>query len=210
MGNENLIEVLKLISSKLIENEKLLIELDSYIGDGDCGSGIKRGFETVLGMLPSVSDKSISEIMKKAGFTLASTIGGTSGAILGTGFMEFGKAMDLIEEPSLSDWAMAAKKALDKIKIRGENTIVGDKTLVDALEPAVIKMSEYAEGEGNDIEEMLNLAYMEAKKGSDSTKDMVARKGRASYLGERTKGFVDPGSVVIYLIFEAALDFYKK
>ena len=210
MGHENLIEVLKLISSKLIENEKLLIDLDSHIGDGDCGSGIKRGFETVLGILPTVSDKSISEIMKKTGFTLASTIGGTSGAILGTGFMEFGKAMDLIEEPLLSDWAKASRKALDKIKIRGENTVVGDKTLVDALEPAVIKMEEYIEGGGSNNEEMLKLAYMEAKKGSESTKDLIARKGRASYLGERTKGFIDPGSVVIYLIFEAALDFYKK
>ena len=210
MGNEDLVEILKLISNKLIEHEKLLTDLDSIIGDGDCGSGIKRGFEAVLNMLPLVSDSGSGEILKKTGFTLASTIGGTSGAVLGTGFMELGRAIGTIENLSLKDWATAAKSALDKIKIRGENTVVGDKTLVDALEPAVIKISEFAEKGNSDIREMLELAYSEAKKGSESTKDMVARKGRASYLGERTRGNVDPGSVVICLIFEAALDFFKK
>jgi len=210
MKNKELVGVLTSISKKLIESEKLLTDLDSQIGDGDCGSGIKRGFEAVLGMLENAEDLSIGECVKKAGFSLASTIGGTSGAVLGTGFMELGRSLQEIEEPSLKDWAGACRNALEKMKMRGENTKVGDKTLVDALEPAVEKINEFTEKGGTDIAEMLELAYSEAKKGSESTKDMVARKGRASYLGERTVGVIDPGSVAICLMFEAALSYYKK
>ena len=120
MKNQVLIEILKLISKKLIENEKLLTDLDSQIGDGDCGSGIKRGFEAVIKMLDSEEDVNIGECLKKVGFTLASTIGGTSGAVLGTGFMELGKTLQEIEDPSLKDWAAASRSALEKVKMRGQ------------------------------------------------------------------------------------------
>lgn len=207
---EDLLEILKLISKDLINSEKLLTDLDSETGDGDCGSGLKRGFEAILNLLPAITDKSIGEILKKVGFTLASTIGGTSGAMFGSGFMEFGKNIDDIKNPTIKNWIYASKGALDKMKIRGENTKIGDKTLIDALEPAIHGMLEYIRSGNENIKSMLEIACIEAKNGSEKTKDMIAKKGRASYLGERTLGKVDPGSVVIYLMFKATLSFYKN
>ncbi len=205
----DLLEVLKLISKNLINSEKKLTDLDSEIGDGDCGIGMKRGFETVLNLLETIDDEKEGVILKKVGFTLASTIGGTSGAILGTGFMELGKNLLNRDEISLKDWGEATLIALESMKKRGEGVKVGDKTLIDALEPAVNEFNKKI-NETNNIVEIFESAVASAKAGSESTKALQAKKGRASYLGERTIGKIDPGSVVITIIFDSVLEYFKN
>lgn len=229
-----LISIISAISDKLIAAENTLTELDS-IGDADCGSGVRRGFEAVRGTLSELSGLEIGDILKKVGFTLAYTIGGTSGAMLGTGFIEIGKSIGENKDPAAPDWINAAQAALDMIKRRGGNTRIGDKTLVDALEPAIEAMkvvydnfykdktgaTEASSGiieTGNgtykkdfnqsddSIKSIIDAGYQAAKLGSDKTVEMTAKKGRASYLGERSRGNRDPGSLIIVLMFESAVE----
>ncbi len=205
-----LIGIIEAISDKLIQEEKTLTELDSQIGDADCGIGIKRGFNAVKGQMPQLDALEPGDILKKVGFTLAYTIGGTSGAMLGTGFLEAGKSIAEKKDIGSSDIAEALDAANTVIKRRGGNTRAGDKTLVDALEPAVESVKRDAKDSSTSILQLLENAYKAAKKGSDSTIDLTARKGRASYMGERSKGHRDPGSAVIYFMFEAAMDYLKS
>ncbi len=207
---EILIGVIGAISDKLISAEKMLTELDSQVGDGDCGIGIKRGFEAVKEEIPQLYDLELGDILKKVGFTLAYTIGGTSGAMLGTGFLEAGKSVAEKIEIDRQDIAQALENANAVIKRRGGNTRLGDKTLIDALQPAVEAVNKAAAAGHTDILSILEQAYQAAKEGSDATVDLAAKKGRASYMGERSRGHRDPGSVVIYFMFEAALDYLKS
>ncbi len=206
LTEETLIGVIESISKKLIDSEKILTELDSPIGDADCGVGIKRGFEAVLSEIGGLSEYDPPGILKKVGFTLASTIGGTSGAMLGTGFIETGKSLSGAPDLEMKSVAAALEDALAVIKRRGGNTEVGDKTLVDALQPAIESIKASAGGVDQDIISIMEKAVEAAREGSEKTVEMVARKGRASYLGDRSKGHKDPGSVYIVLMFEAALE----
>lgn len=210
LNKETLIGIIESIAKKLIDSEKILTELDSHIGDADCGAGIKRGFEAVLSELGGLRNYDPPDILKKVGFTLASTIGGTSGAMLGTGFIETGKSLSNSADISMEAIASALEDALAIIKRRGGNTEVGDKTLVDALQPAIESIKTSAESGEQNIESILEKACTAAKKGSDLTVEMVARKGRASYLGDRSKGHRDPGSAYITLMFEASLERIKN
>ena len=206
---ETLINIIESISKKLIEAEKILTDLDSPAGDADCGSGIRRGFEAVTKIIPELGQMELGDILKKVGFTLAYTIGGTSGAMLGTGFIETGKSIGDKKEPDASDWVTALENALAVIKRRGGNTQIGDKTLVDSLEPAIMAMKNLVGSQVN-MFSIIEAAVAAAKAGSEQTIEMVARKGRASYLGERSKGHRDPGSLVIVIMFEAALESIKR
>lgn len=206
LTQETLIGVIESISKKLIDSEKILTELDSPIGDADCGVGIKRGFEAVLSEIGGLSEYDPPGILKKVGFTLASTIGGTSGAMLGTGFIETGKSLSEAPDLEMKSIATALEDALAVIKRRGGNTEVGDKTLVDALQPAIGSIKASVENGDQDIISIIEKAVETAREGSEKTVAMVARKGRASYLGDRSKGHKDPGSVYIVLMFEAALE----
>ena len=206
---EMLINIIESISKRLIEAEKILTDLDSPAGDADCGSGIRRGFEAVTKIIPELGQMELGDILKKVGFTLAYTIGGTSGAMLGTGFIETGKSIGDKKEPDASDWVTALENALAVIKRRGGNTQIGDKTLVDSLEPAIMAMKNLVGSQVN-MFSIIEAAVAAAKAGSEQTIEMVARKGRASYLGERSKGHRDPGSLVILIMFEAALESIKR
>lgn len=206
---DTLISIIESISKKLIEAEKTLTDLDSPAGDADCGSGVRRGFEAVTKIIPELDQMELGDILKKVGFTLAYTIGGTSGAMLGTGFIETGKSIGDKKEPDAKDWVTALENALTVIKRRGGNTQIGDKTLVDSLEPAIMAMKNLVGSQIN-MFSIIEAAVAAAKAGSEQTIEMVARKGRASYLGERSKGHRDPGSLVIVIMFEAALESIKR
>jgi phosphoenolpyruvate---glycerone phosphotransferase subunit DhaL len=230
---EILLNAINAISRRLISAENELTDLDS-MGDADCGSGIRRGFEAVLEVAGELAVLEIGDILKKTGFTLAYTIGGTSGAMLGTGFIETGKSIGDNKDPRILDWIIALERALDAIKKRGGNTKIGDKTLVDSFEPAVAAMRSVYEyfyatgrlynssvpnpsisgdedsGEEDDlIGPVMRAGYMGAMSGSDKTIEMIAKKGRASYVGERSRGSRDPGSLIIALMFEAALNVFE-
>ena len=206
---DTLISIIESISKKLIEAEKTLTDLDSAAGDADCGSGVRRGFEAVTKIIPELGQMELGDILKKVGFTLAYTIGGTSGAMLGTGFIETGKSIGDKKEPDGKDWVTALENALAVIKRRGGNTQIGDKTLVDSLEPAIMAMKNLVGSQIN-MFSIIEPAVAAAKAGSEQTIEMVARKGRASYLGERSKGHRDPGSLVIVIMFEAVLENIKR
>ncbi len=204
-----LLGLLDSICRKLIAEEEILTDLDAAIGDGDCGASIKKGFQGVLDVLPSLADASMGIILKKCGMALTSSIGGVSGAIYATAFMRAGKCVGDKDQLTGTDIYEALKIALEGVKERGEGTKVGDKTMVDALEPAIEAFGD-AINNGDNIGQGLQIAIDAARKGSDSTIDLVAKKGRASYLGERSKGHRDAGSMVICFMFETANKFYKK
>ncbi len=208
--SETLLKLMEAVSNKLIANEKILTDLDSAIGDGDCGTSIKKGFQAVLDKLPSLKDQSPGGIMKQIGMVFTSTIGGVSGAIYATAFLRAGIKAGDSETLGLQEIHEIMQVALDGVKERGEGTKVGDKTMVDALEPAVAAFGEAACNDGDDVASLLEKTLEAARKGSDSTIDLLAKKGRASYLGERSKGHRDAGSVAICLMFEAAHELFTK
>lgn len=207
---EILISIIEAISKNLINSEAVLTELDSHIGDGDCGIGVRKGFEAVIRVIPEFYGLDIRDILRKTGFTLAYTIGGTSGAMLGTGFIELGKGLKGSHEPVIHEWVEALQLSLEAIKRRGGNTKKGDKTMIDALEPAVESLIDSIDTSKEiDLLKIFEKAAMEAEKGSENTINMTARKGRASYLGERSIGYRDPGSVIITIIFKSVYDCLK-
>ncbi len=206
---EQLLKVLEAIGEKLIAAEKTLTELDSPIGDGDCGASLKTGWLVVLDRLPSLKSQSMGGILNQVAIAFMSSVGGVSGAIYATAFMRAGKKIGAKAHLALPEVHEVLIAALEGMKERGEGTKVGDKTLVDALEPALQAFGA-AVIEGDPVESVLEKALSAARKGSDSTISLVARKGRASYLGERSVGHRDPGSVVICLMFEAAHDLYRQ
>lgn len=204
-----LLGLLQEISRKLVEAEPMLTELDSKIGDGDCGVGLKRGFSNVLEKLPSFSEMTMGNILKQTGMTLVSSIGGTSGAIFGTGFMKLGAFIGDRESLSRENVVEALETAYASMVMRGENTQVGDKTLIDALRPGLDAFETEFKA-GADPLQAVVAGIKAAQAGSDSTIELVARKGRASYLGQRSKGHRDAGSAAIVVIFEAARDYLAK
>ncbi len=206
---EILLGLIESISHKLISAEKTLTELDSAIGDGDCGQSIKKGFSAILEKLPEIKDQTIGSILKQLGMIFSANVGGVSGAIYATGFIRAGKEIGDREKLDLFEIHKVLMAALGGVKERGEGTKVGDKTMVDALEPAIDAFSEAA-NDGANAQVAIEKALEAARKGSDATINLQARKGRASYLGERSIGHRDAGSVVICLMFEAANDFLKK
>lgn len=197
-----LIDALRAAANAMIAAEPELTELDSELGDGDCGMGLKTGFTAVLAALEGKDDASADEIMKLTASSLISSIGGTSGAIYGTAFMRMAKALKAGPAGSLVKIGEVLQAGLDGAKMRGENTQVGDKTMIDALEPAVLAFKEKATA-GASIQEACAAATDAAKAGSDSTIDLIAKKGRASYLGERSIGHRDAGSYGIYVFAKA-------
>jgi dihydroxyacetone kinase-like protein len=204
---EELLALLDAIGHKLVAAEKTLTDLDSCIGDGDCGTSLKTGWLVVLGRLPAMKTQTMGGILKQVAMAIMSSVGGVSGAIYATAFMRASKQIGAKEHLTLPEVHQVLVAALEGMKERGEGTKVGDKTLVDALEPA-LQAFNMAVSAGDPVEMVLEKALAAAREGSESTIPLVARKGRASYLGERSVGHRDPGSMAICLMFEAAHDFY--
>jgi dihydroxyacetone kinase-like protein len=188
----------------LAENRDYLIQLDAAIGDADHGANMDRGFKAVMAKMPENSDKDIGTIFKTVGMTLLSTVGGAGGPLYGTFFLQAGMKTAGKMELSLADWSTALEAALNGIIMRGKAEL-GDKTMVDALTPAVNALKEAVE-ENQPLAEALSRSAEAARRGMEDTIPLVARKGRASYLGERSAGHQDPGATSSYLILKAAAD----
>ena len=198
----------KAIASVIGENSKYLTELDAAIGDADHGANMDRGFKAVMNKLPEVSDKDIGTIFKTIGMTLISTVGGAGGPLYGTFFLQVGMKTAGKMELSLTDWADALEAALNGVIMRGKAEL-GDKTMVDALTPAVAILKQSIQ-ESQPIHKALELSADAARKGMEGTTPLVARKGRARYLGERSAGHQDPGATSSFLILKAAADTWKN
>jgi phosphoenolpyruvate---glycerone phosphotransferase subunit DhaL len=180
-----------------------LTQLDAAIGDADHGINMDRGFTAVLDKLPAVAEADIGTILKTVGTTLVSTVGGASGPLYGTAFLRAGTALAGKQELQASDIAAGLEAALEGVKARGHAQI-GEKTMVDALSPAVdaFKASVSA---GESIQDALRGAGDAAEEGMKATIPLVATKGRASYLGERSAGHQDPGATSVTLLLHTAL-----
>ena len=197
VDNKKIIEVLFNISKKINENKDYLTELDNEIGDGDHGINLARGFSEVEKKLSSLQDKDIGTILKTVGMTLVSTVGGASGPLYGTAFMYAGKEMADKTQINLDDFKVILKTAIDGIMMRGK-AVKGEKTMLDAMIPAYeVIVNE------TDVDIALNKAIEAAKQGIEYTKTIIATKGRASYLGERSIGHQDPGATSFTYLLEA-------
>jgi dihydroxyacetone kinase-like protein len=198
----------KAIAGVIGENSKYLTELDAAIGDADHGANMDRGFKAVMNKIPEISDKDIGTVFKTVGMTLISTVGGAGGPLYGTFFLQVGMKTAGKMELNLTDWADALEAALNGVIMRGKAEL-GDKTMVDALTPAVAALKESIQ-ENQPIHKALELSAEAARKGMEGTVPLVARKGRASYLGERSAGHQDPGATSSFLILRAAADTWKS
>jgi phosphoenolpyruvate---glycerone phosphotransferase subunit DhaL len=186
---------------RVTEQRAYLTELDSAIGDADHGANMARGMAAVMEKVGAAEPATVEELMKSVGMTLVSSVGGASGPLYGTFFLRLGAtagAVDTCDAPSL---AAALRGGLDGVVARGKAE-VGDKTMIDAMAPALQAMDS-AIATGASLAEATTAARDAAASGRDATEPLVARKGRASYLGERSAGHLDPGATSTALLFDA-------
>lgn len=185
----------------MTEHREELIDLDRAIGDGDHGENLHRGFTAVVGKLEGAEPATVGEVLKLVATTLMSTVGGAAGPLYGTAFLRGAKAADTSELDAAAVAAVLAA-GVEGIVARGKAE-VGDKTMVDAWTPAAAAAQQVADS-GGSAAEALRAAADAARAGAESTDPLVARKGRASYLGERAIGHRDPGAESSALLLEAA------
>jgi phosphoenolpyruvate---glycerone phosphotransferase subunit DhaL len=200
--------VVRTIAQTAVDNEKYFGDLDAVVGDGDFGYSLARGFEKVLEGWDDIDRPDISTFLKKVGMIVTSRIGGTSGPIWGTGFMRAGMAAaDSGSDLSGDAVVRMLRAATDGIKARGQSD-VGDKTLLDALVPMTDRIEQEIQS-GADAGAVLAAAAQTAREAADATVDMVAKRGRAAYTGERSKGSVDAGAMAVAVIVEQIHEAWK-
>src|SRR2546423_6919009 len=201
---EDTVRWINQVALVLHENREFLTQLDSPIGDADHGINMDRGFQAVIAKLPTVADMDIGSILKTVGTTLVSTVGGASGPLYGTAFLRAGMATSGKHELYESDIVSMLEATLEGIKVRGKAQL-GEKTMVDALTPALAAAKE-AEAQNSGLSQLLRRTSNAAEGGMKSTIPMLATKGRASYLGERSIGHQDPGATSSWLILKTLAD----
>jgi phosphoenolpyruvate---glycerone phosphotransferase subunit DhaL len=201
---EDTVHWLQQLAQVLHENREYLTQLDSPIGDADHGINMDRGFKAVMDKLPTVANMDIGSILKTVGTTLVSTVGGASGPLYGTAFLRAGMATAGKYELYEADYTSMLEAALEGIKARGKAQ-PGEKTIVDALTPALAAARE-AQAQGLDLSHITRSASNAAEAGMKATIPMLATKGRASYLGERSIGHQDPGATSSWLMLKTLAD----
>lgn len=193
--------VVQVIIKTVLENEQYFSELDGFVGDGDFGYSIARGFEKVQQEWDNMDHSLPGAFLKKVGMVIVSAVGGVSGTVWGTAFMRGGGALGTKPEISRPDVITIFRAAIEGIKTRGGSDL-GDKTLLDALIPAVDTM-EKAFNVGKETTVALEEAAMVARQCAEATRPMLAKRGRAAYTGERSIGTLDAGAVAMAVLFEA-------
>lgn len=201
---EHVIKFIETVAARIKEQRDYLTQLDSAIGDADHGVNLDRGFSTVLTKLPSVADKDVGSILKTVGTTLVSTVGGASGPLYGTAFLRAGMATADRFELGPDDVAAALEAALEGIQTRGKATR-GEKTMIDAIGPGIDALKA-ARAAGDDLVTAMRKAVTATEEGMKATIPLLATKGRASYLGERSIGHQDPGATSAHIMAGAMLE----
>jgi dihydroxyacetone kinase-like protein len=186
----------------IAENKDHLTELDSAIGDADHGANMARGMAAVVAALDDEAPGTPAALLKRTGMTLVSKVGGASGPLYGTAFLRMSAAAGDADSLDAAGVAKVLRAALDGMVARGKPE-AGDKTMYDALAPAVDAL-DTALGAGESLRDALRAAVRAAEEGRDATIPMIARKGRASYLGERSAGHQDPGATSVTMLVTAA------
>lgn len=211
MGKENLdlsdtIEMVKQVAISIIDSEPLLTDADRNLGDGDHGLGMERGMKAVIEKIESSSFNQISDVFKSAGMAMMSSMGGASGALFGTLFRNGGKALDGKETLNSEGLKSFLNAANEGVKSRG-GASPGDKTMIDALEPAAQKASENI---SLPLYELISLVSQAADRGKEESKDMIATMGRAKTLGERSLGHPDAGACSVAIILKSMSEFINQ
>jgi phosphoenolpyruvate---glycerone phosphotransferase subunit DhaL len=208
MNTLNLIQVEKIlqtISRVSLENEKYFCDLDGEMGDADFGKSIKDGFSAVLTELPSIDRKDIGTFLIKVGTLFASRAGGTSGPIWGTAFLKAGLKSKGKTELTLLDLVEMGRAAVQGMMARG-SAQAGDKTLLDAIIPALDKVEELCRGVQPDFKTAFQAASEAATAAVEGTRNWPAKRGRQSYAGDRTIGTLDPGIVAVSMMLTAVAE----
>ncbi len=182
------------------EHRQELVRLDTAIGDGDHGTNMDRGMRKAMERLDGSEPDAPGDVLKTVGMALVSSVGGAAGPLYGTLFLQLSSGLGSEREIDLAGYKAGWRKALEGVQARGKAE-PGDKTMVDALLPAV----EALEAAG-DLDGGLDAAEQAAQEGMRATTPLVARKGRASYLGERSKDHQDPGATSVYYLFKSATE----
>lgn len=205
MDNQGIIRLLLKIGEEISLQKEFLTDLDSAIGDGDHGINMARGFAEVSKKLPGMMDKDIGSILKAVGMTLVSTVGGSAGPLYGTAFMKAGMSLANQNDITMDSFLVALKEGIEGVKMRGK-AVAGEKTMLDSMIPAYEVMCR-AKDENKTNGEILSCGVDAARKGVEYTKSIIATKGRASYLGERSIGHQDPGATSFCTILETIANF---
>ena len=201
-ATEPTLAVIEEMAAAMEEHRRALTRLDSEIGDGDHGNNMHRGFQAALERLEATNPQSPADALKAVSTALISKVGGAAGPLYGTAFLRASSALSGKEDLSPEDVAEAVGAALSGVKQRGKAE-EGDKTMVDALAPAAEAAKEAASA-GSGAGEVFRAAAEAAGEGAEATVELTAKRGRASYLGERAAGHMDPGARSSYLLLDAA------
>jgi len=185
-------------AGEMDEHRQELVRLDTAIGDGDHGTNMHRGMGKAIEKLDAAEQADPGAVLKTVAMALVSSVGGAAGPLYGTLFLQMGTALSGQPEVDLAGWTEAWRKGLEGVQARGKAE-PGDKTMVDALIPAI----EALEG-ASDLDDGLRASTRAAEEGMRATTPLIARKGRASYLGERSKDHQDPGATSTYYLFKSA------
>jgi phosphoenolpyruvate---glycerone phosphotransferase subunit DhaL len=204
MTSEQLAGWVRRFRDLVIKNQTELTELDAAIGDADHGSNMARGMTAVINKLDEGRPPHVNELFKAVAMTLVTSVGGASGPLYGTFFLRFAGMAGPTIELDAEGLDMALRAGLAGIVERGKAE-AGDKTMVDAISPALDAMEAVIKS-GGDLVAAVTAARNAAAAGRDGTVPLVARKGRASYLGERSAGHMDPGAASMSLLFDALAD----
>ena len=191
-------------AAHIAEQKDYLTQLDAAIGDADHGANMHRGLQAILAKKAELQTSDIGAMLKGVAMTLISTVGGASGALYGTFFLQASTLAGGRTELSPSEFGSVLEKGLAGIVLRGKAAL-GDKTMIDALQPA-IKAYKLSIDSDETLEQALSKAVIAAEEGLKSTVPLVARKGRASYLGERSAGHPDPGATSTLILFRSAAE----
>lgn len=200
MSFDDAVRWVRTFSAVIAENKDYLTQLDSAIGDADHGINMHRGMQAALAKLDGAPSGDIGDMLKTVGMTLVSTVGGAAGPLYGTLFLQFGMATVGKTELEPADWAQALTAGVQGVQARGKAEL-GDKTMVDALIPARDAFQR-AVDEGAPFDEALRRSAAAGEEGMRATIPLVAKKGRASYLGARSAGHQDPGATSSYLLLK--------
>lgn len=206
---EILLKIMRNTLRVLEANEEYLTKLDADIGDADHGINMVRGFKLVNERLQALNNPDISTILTTTGMALLETVGGAAGPLYGMCYMQAGESVRGKREIDKKDLAILLEECLKGIQMIGGGTVPGEKTMVDTLDPAVKTLKALAGSENVTLVEALEKAVEAARIGMQGTIPLLAKKGRASYLGERSIGHQDPGATSMYLILRTMLDTLK-
>ena len=204
VGYDDVVRMIRAFASTVAEQKEYLTELDSAIGDADHGINMDRGMKAVITKIDAQEPTDVGALLKTVGMTLVSTVGGAGGPLYGTLFLQLGTATAGKETLEAPDWAAALDAAVTGVQARGK-AVLEDKTMVDALIPARDAYRQALE-EGASFADALRRSTAAAEDGMKATVPLVARKGRASYLGERSAGHQDPGATSSWLLLKTIAD----